>query len=90
MVSLLTAGSVLVTDFSVSACAGFESSAVTSSADAFCAAASISEDVMTLRLAGVDSDTEGVGADLDEHLETGFFADFPDTFFLETAIDSTS
>jgi|TARA_R100001015_G_C4439117_1_gene33367 hypothetical protein len=45
---------------------------------------------MTLRLAGVDSDTEGVGADLDEDLETGFFADFPDTFFLETAIDSTS
>ncbi|MBR9901638.1 MAG: hypothetical protein GYB19_16465 [Rhodospirillales bacterium] len=45
---------------------------------------------MTLRLAGVDSDTEGVGADLDEDLETGFFADFLDTFFLETAIDSTS
>lgn len=64
--------------------------ACASTTDVCCAAASISEDVITLRFAGETSVTEDPGAGLDDDLETGLLAVFPTTFFLEPAIASTS
>ncbi|NIY77173.1 hypothetical protein HED22_16085 [Thalassospira sp. HF15] len=56
------------------------------------AAASISEDVITLRLGGSTSlpETSGGDADFDDGLASVALAVFPATFFLESVIASTS
>lgn len=81
--SLVRGASGVAAGISLAATAGFSSAP-----DTFWAAASISEDVITLRLAGVLSTAGAV--DLGDALETGFVAVFPDVFFLESAIASTS